>query len=142
MLAVTRFVWAKQCNCTEMYRKLHEVYGENAMPHQAIAVRCEMSENGRTDIDNAKREGRPSTATNSEIAACVKEIILANGRVAVEEIANKLDISHGSMQITVKHLEFNNPTYWLLQVGRNSSQGTVKLMPRLNKCLNKGSKYI
>ncbi|GBO44930.1 hypothetical protein AVEN_210650-1 [Araneus ventricosus] len=61
-----------------------------------------------TDTDNAELEGRPSTATNSEVAARVNESILGNRRVAVDEIANKLDISHGSMyKITAKHLEFN-----------------------------------
>ncbi|GBM48987.1 hypothetical protein AVEN_55201-1 [Araneus ventricosus] len=65
-----------------------------------------MFENGRTDIDDAEREGSPSTATNSEIAARANESILANRRMAVDEIANKLDISHGSVhEITVKHLE-------------------------------------
>ncbi|GBN27537.1 hypothetical protein AVEN_202380-1 [Araneus ventricosus] len=65
----------------------------------------------RTDvqiIDDAEREGRASTATNSEIAARVNESILANRRVAVDKIANKLDISHGSVhEITVTHLEFS-----------------------------------
>ncbi|GBN22908.1 hypothetical protein AVEN_142014-1 [Araneus ventricosus] len=106
--AVIRFLRAKRCNCTEIYRQLHEVYGETAMSRQAIAKWCNMFENGRTDIDHAEREGRPSTATNSEIAARVNESILANRRVVADEIANKLDISHGSMhKITVKHLEFN-----------------------------------
>ncbi|GBL82653.1 hypothetical protein AVEN_263726-1 [Araneus ventricosus] len=48
----------------------------------------------RTDIDDSESEGRPSTAINSEIAARVNDSILANRRVAVDEIANKLDISH------------------------------------------------
>ncbi|GBM61353.1 hypothetical protein AVEN_150496-1 [Araneus ventricosus] len=64
---------------------------------QAIAKWCNMFENGRTDIDDAGREGRPSTATNSEIAARVNESFLANSRVAVDAIANKLDISHGNV---------------------------------------------
>ncbi|GBO15576.1 hypothetical protein AVEN_268490-1 [Araneus ventricosus] len=78
------------------------------MSRQAIAKWCNMFENGRTDIDNAEREGRPSTETKSEIAARVNKSILANRRVAVDEIANKLDISHGSVhKITVENLEFS-----------------------------------
>ncbi|GBM75450.1 hypothetical protein AVEN_182320-1 [Araneus ventricosus] len=108
MRAVIRFLQAKRCNCTEIYRQLHEVHGENAMSRQAIAKCCSMFENGRTDIDGVEKEGRPSIATNSEIAARVNESILANRRVAVDEIANKLDISHGSVHKTiVKHLEFS-----------------------------------
>ncbi|GBM02452.1 hypothetical protein AVEN_76501-1 [Araneus ventricosus] len=108
MLAVIRFLWAKRCNCTEICRQLHEVYGENAMSRQVITKWCNMFEDGRTDIDGAERERRPSTATNSEIATRVNESILANRRVAVDEIANELDISHGSVhKIAVKHLEFS-----------------------------------
>ncbi|GBO36115.1 hypothetical protein AVEN_247461-1 [Araneus ventricosus] len=84
MREAIRFLWAKRCNCTEIYRQLHEVYGENATSRQAIAKWCSMFENGRTDIDYAEREGRPSTATNSGIAARVKEIILAKRRVAID----------------------------------------------------------
>ncbi|GBN64959.1 hypothetical protein AVEN_169226-1 [Araneus ventricosus] len=123
------------------------------MSRQAIAKWCNMFENGLTDVDDAEREGRPSTATNSEISARVNESILANRRVAVEEIANKLDISHGSMhKITVKYLEFSqacalpnswNPTYWLLDADQKFFALDIEtLMPRLYKCLNKGSYYI
>ncbi|GBN23082.1 hypothetical protein AVEN_40553-1 [Araneus ventricosus] len=101
-------LWAKRCNCIEIYRQLHEVSDENAMSRQAIAKWCNKFENGLTDINDAESEGRPSTARNSEIAAHVNDSILANRPVAVDEIANKLDISHGSAHtITVKHLEFN-----------------------------------
>ncbi|GBN34856.1 hypothetical protein AVEN_254846-1 [Araneus ventricosus] len=94
-------------NYTEIYRQLHGVCGENVMSLQTIAKWCNMFEKGRPDIDNDTRDGRPSTATNSEIAARMNESILANRSVTVDEIANKLDISHGSVhKITVKHLEF------------------------------------
>ncbi|GBM40529.1 hypothetical protein AVEN_76936-1 [Araneus ventricosus] len=153
MRAVIRFLWAKRCNCAEIYRQLHQVYGESAMSRQAIAEWCNMFENGRTDIGVAEREGRPSTATNSEIAARVNECILANRRIAIDEISSELDISHGSVhKITVKHLEFSevcanpiswNPTNWLLDDGWKFFAGDLeKLMPRLDKCLNKGSDYI
>ncbi|GBM04146.1 hypothetical protein AVEN_115521-1 [Araneus ventricosus] len=66
---------------------------------------CNMFENGRTDIDDAE-EG--STVINSKTAARVNENILANRPVAVDEIANRLDFSHGSVhKITFKHLEFS-----------------------------------
>ncbi|GBM03758.1 hypothetical protein AVEN_134970-1 [Araneus ventricosus] len=91
------------------------------MSRQAIAKWGNMFETGHTDIDDVEREGRPSTVTNSEIAARVNESILANRRVAVEEIATKLDISHGSVhKITVKHLEFT--TVGLSEKGKYNSE--------------------
>ncbi|XP_035215058.1 histone-lysine N-methyltransferase SETMAR-like [Stegodyphus dumicola] len=66
-----------------------------------------MFENLRTNIDDDEREGRPSTATNSEIAARVNECILLNRRTTIDEILDKLDISHGSgHKIIADHLEF------------------------------------
>ncbi|XP_035232347.1 uncharacterized protein LOC118204136 [Stegodyphus dumicola] len=97
MHAMIRFLWAKRCNCTKIYGKLHEVYGENAMSCQSIAKWSNMFENGRTDIDDAEHEGRLPTGTNSEIAARVNECILANRRITIDEISNELDISHESV---------------------------------------------
>ncbi|XP_035210768.1 histone-lysine N-methyltransferase SETMAR-like [Stegodyphus dumicola] len=66
-----------------------------------------MFENGHTDIDDAEREGRPSTATNAETAARLNECILANRRITIDEILNELDISHGSVyKIIADHLKF------------------------------------
>ncbi|GBM53512.1 hypothetical protein AVEN_261281-1 [Araneus ventricosus] len=108
MRAVIRFPWPKMSNCTEIYRQLHEVYGENAMSRQAIAKWCNMFEKGRTDIEVIEREGRSSTATNSEIAARVNECVIANRRIAIDEISNELDVSHGSLhKITAEQFKFH-----------------------------------
>ncbi|GFS55653.1 histone-lysine N-methyltransferase SETMAR, partial [Nephila pilipes] len=78
------------------------------MSHQAIAKWCSMFENGRSHIDDTEREGRPSTATNSEIAALMNEYILANRRITIDEISNKVDISHGSVhKIIAGHPQFH-----------------------------------
>ncbi|XP_035215010.1 uncharacterized protein LOC118188628 [Stegodyphus dumicola] len=67
-----------------------------------------MFENGHTDIEDAQREGRPSTATNSEIAALVNECIFAKRRIIVDEMSNELDISHGSVhKIIADQLQFH-----------------------------------
>ncbi|GBO07614.1 hypothetical protein AVEN_134017-1 [Araneus ventricosus] len=68
------------------------------MSRQATAKWRNMFERGHTDMDYAEREGRPTTSTNYEIAARVNELILANRPVEEDKIANKLDISHGSVR--------------------------------------------
>ncbi|GBM57275.1 hypothetical protein AVEN_58586-1 [Araneus ventricosus] len=78
------------------------------MSRQSIAKWCNMFENGRTDLEDAEREGRPSTATNSEIAARVNESILANRRITIDEISTELDIYHGSAhEIIAEQLKFH-----------------------------------
>ncbi|XP_035207602.1 uncharacterized protein LOC118182374 [Stegodyphus dumicola] len=107
MRAVIRFLGEK-INCCEMFRHLYDVYGENATGRQAIANWCDMLHNERTDIDDAQREGRPSTATESEIDASVNECILAKRHITIDEISNKLGISYGSVhKIIADQLQFH-----------------------------------
>ncbi|GBM40279.1 hypothetical protein AVEN_248300-1 [Araneus ventricosus] len=79
------------------------------------------------------KANRQISSTSSEIVAYVNERVLANTRVTADEIAHKLDISHGIMhKIIVEHLEFrkicarwvprlvteHKAQQWLLEVGR------------------------
>ena len=107
MRAVIRFLWVKRCNCCEIDRQLHEIYDENAMSSQVIAKWCDIIENRSSDIDDAERERRPFTATNSEMAACVSESIHANRHIIKIDISNELDIFHGGMlKVIVHELKF------------------------------------
>ncbi|XP_035227872.1 histone-lysine N-methyltransferase SETMAR-like [Stegodyphus dumicola] len=66
-----------------------------------------MFKNGHIDIDDTERDGRPSTAINSEMSAGVNECILANKRITIAEISNELDISYGNVhKITADQLQF------------------------------------
>ncbi|GFS94505.1 histone-lysine N-methyltransferase SETMAR [Nephila pilipes] len=68
------------------------------MSREAIEKFSNMFENGRTHIDDAERDVRPSTATNSKI--------VANVYITIDEISNKIDISYGSVhKIIVDYLE-------------------------------------
>ncbi|GFS37781.1 histone-lysine N-methyltransferase SETMAR [Nephila pilipes] len=76
------------------------------MSREAIEKLSNMFENGRTHIDDAERDERPSTATNSKIVARLNECILANVYITIDEISNKMDISYGSVhKIIADYLE-------------------------------------
>ncbi|XP_035220977.1 uncharacterized protein LOC118193925 [Stegodyphus dumicola] len=103
-----------------------------------------MFENGRTDIDDAERKGRPSTATNSEIAARVNECILTNRRKTIDEISNEQDIFHGSVhKIIADHLIFRKVcARWvprLLTEEHKASEGTAI---RHQKGFSPGNAYV
>ncbi|XP_035222842.1 uncharacterized protein LOC118195616 [Stegodyphus dumicola] len=68
-----------------------------------------MFKNERIDIDDTERDGRQSTATNSEMSAGVNECILANRySTTIAEISNELDISHGGVhKSTADQLQFH-----------------------------------
>ncbi|GBN96809.1 hypothetical protein AVEN_6971-1 [Araneus ventricosus] len=81
---------------------------KSRISRQSIAEWCYMFKNGRTHVNNAYCEGIPSNSANAEIFARVNESILANICVTTEEIANRLDISLGSVhKIIAKHFEFH-----------------------------------
>ncbi|GFS31103.1 histone-lysine N-methyltransferase SETMAR [Nephila pilipes] len=44
---------------------------------------------------DAEFEGRPSTATNSEISTRVNACIFANRHTTIDEMSNEMDISYG-----------------------------------------------
>jgi hypothetical protein len=52
-----------------------------------------MLKNGRTNVMDAERSGRPSTSTNDEKQEEAKAIILADGEATTDEIALQLGVS-------------------------------------------------
>ena len=52
--------------------------------------------NGVTSVTDALRSGQAHRVVTSEAIAAVEAIVKENGRVAVNEIAAHLDMSHGS----------------------------------------------
>ncbi|XP_011069097.1 PREDICTED: putative uncharacterized protein FLJ37770 [Acromyrmex echinatior] len=54
-----------------------------------------MFSEGREDVNDEERAGRPSTSTDENIDE-VKKIVLANRRITVREVAEDLNISIGS----------------------------------------------
>ena len=53
---------------------------------------------GRKDINDDDRPGRPNTLTTNESIEAVKKMILDNSRITIREIGNDVGISFGSCQ--------------------------------------------
>ncbi|GFS60350.1 hypothetical protein TNIN_13791 [Trichonephila inaurata madagascariensis] len=96
MRGCIRFVRVERCNCTKIYWKFHNVFGENIMLRQAIMKCCSMFEHGFTVIEDDKREERQST----EIIACVSPVIFANRRLVTKD--EEVDMFHESIQTQIK----------------------------------------
>ena len=54
-----------------------------------------MFSEGRVDVNDDERAGRPSTSTTDENIDEVKKIVLVNRRITVREVAEDLNISIG-----------------------------------------------
>ncbi|KAJ4439152.1 hypothetical protein ANN_15109 [Periplaneta americana] len=61
--SVIRFLNARHLKPAEIYRQLKEVYGDTVMNERNVRKWCEMFNNGRTNVHNETRPGRPSLIT-------------------------------------------------------------------------------
>ncbi|GBM94961.1 hypothetical protein AVEN_265274-1 [Araneus ventricosus] len=82
-----RFFGAKRFTSTEIHSRISAVYGPHAMSRPATVKWCQQFEDGRTDLTDAKRQGRPTTVSTSDMVQRVEDIILSNGRVSVAHTA-------------------------------------------------------
>ena len=57
---------------------------------------------GRTSLEDEARSGRPLDATDEEMCKKVRDLVYSDRRIQVEEIAQTLGISHGSVS-TILH---------------------------------------
>jgi len=89
---VIRFLHAVGENPTEIYRKLVAVYGDNVMSRKQVSVWCSAFTNGRTDLDDEPRAGRPRSSTTDENVVHVESLIQEDRRRKVREIAVELDL--------------------------------------------------
>ena len=53
----------------------------------------------RLSLEDKARSGRPLYATNKEMCKKVRDLVYSDRRIQVEEIAQALGISHGSVSI-------------------------------------------
>jgi transposase len=60
---VIRFLNAKNVCLAEIYRQVCEVYGENAVSDGMVRRWCRMFSEGRTNVHDDDRSGRPSIVT-------------------------------------------------------------------------------
>ena len=59
------------------------------------------SKRSRTSLEDKTRSGRPSDATDEEMCNKVRDLVYPDRRLKVEETANALHISHGSVSTTL-----------------------------------------
>lgn len=71
-------------------------YGEATLDRSNVYRWYKMFSEGREDVNDEERAGRPSTSTTDENIDEVKKIVLADRRITVREVAEDLDISIGS----------------------------------------------
>ena len=96
--AVIRFLWSEGLPEVEIHKRLLAQYGDNALSKRTVYEWIEKFKSGRTNVKHAEGAGRPSTSTSEAKTEQVQQMILGNRRITIDELAQSLQISHGSAQ--------------------------------------------
>ncbi|UYV80271.1 hypothetical protein LAZ67_18002251 [Cordylochernes scorpioides] len=88
-----KFCVKNEIKCADAFRKLTVAYGEATLDRSNVYRWYKMFSEGREDVNDEERAGRPSTSTTDEKINEVEKMILANRRITVREVAEDLNIS-------------------------------------------------
>ena len=97
---VIRFLQAENFRPCEIHQRLVAVYGEHVMNAVSVRKWCIIFTNGRTDIHDAEKSGRPSVITDA-LKEKVNRIIQENRHFTISEVSRAL-----VYQIVTKHLQY------------------------------------
>jgi len=82
---VIRFLQAENVRPSKIHRSLVAFYGEHVMNAASVRKLCTMFRNGRTDVHEAERSGRPSVITDA-LKQKLDRIIRDNRHFTVSEV--------------------------------------------------------
>ncbi|UYV71906.1 hypothetical protein LAZ67_9001019 [Cordylochernes scorpioides] len=91
-----KFCVKNEIKCADAFRMLTVAYREATLDRSNVYRWYKMFSEGREDVNDEERAGRPSTSTTDEKINEVEKMILANRRITVREVAEDLNISIGS----------------------------------------------
>ena len=89
---LTRLDWKP----VKIIEALQQVYGDSAPCRAVVYDWIKRFKEGRQQIEDDPREGRPSTSKSQENIKLVQNLVREDRRVTIDEIANEVGISHGS----------------------------------------------
>ena len=83
---VIQFLLARNNNAAEIYRQLCEVYGPNVMSDSKVRHWCRLFEEGRTNVHDEERSGRPSVITD-DLVEKVNTTLSGNRCFTISELS-------------------------------------------------------
>jgi transposase len=96
--AVIEFLTKEGCSLCNIHRRLQNVYGDVAIDRSNMHRWMRKFKEGVTSIEHKPRSGRPSTATTDTNRQRVDELIRAERRVTLRELATQLDCGHNAVK--------------------------------------------
>ena len=80
---------------TETFNLLQEVYGDATMSTTRIFEWHKRFREGREDVEDDPKSGRPITSRTNENVECVREKVRSDRRLTVRMIADELSMNRG-----------------------------------------------
>ncbi|KAJ4445099.1 hypothetical protein ANN_06898 [Periplaneta americana] len=81
---------------SQTIRKIQQVFGEDAMDVTQIKEWFNRFKDGRTSAESEQHCGRPQTARSAAVVERVRNLVMADRRLAVREIAEEVGVSKDS----------------------------------------------
>lgn len=95
--SVIRFLQATGVPPTDIHRKLTQVYGDKCMSVQMVRHWCREFSNGRKDVHDEERSGRP--AVSESIVEKIEREMLQNRRITIRELVDRIPgSSYGTVE--------------------------------------------
>jgi len=91
--SVIRFLFLDGKTCEEMKVKLHAIYKDHAPSMTTIRYWFNEFKRGRTSVFDEERPGRPIEVTTEDMVNKIHDVVLADRRVKIREIADIVSIS-------------------------------------------------
>ena len=104
---VIRVLQAENVRPSEIHRRRVAVYGEHVMNTASVRKWCKMFRNGRTDVHDTERSGRPSVITDA-LKQKVNRIIQENRHFTISEVYEQCpEVSHSVVyKIVTEHMQY------------------------------------
>ena len=99
--AVIWYLYLKGKTGQEIHCELTNVYGSSAASYAQVKFWVGEFKCSRTSLEDETRSGHPSDTTDEEMCNKVQDLVYSDRRIKVEEIANALHISYGSVSTTL-----------------------------------------
>ena len=105
--SVICFLWSGGVSGAKILWRLSAQYGNSVLPQRSVYKWIEKFKNGHTNVTH-EGAGRPSTATSDDNIEHVHDMVLLDRQLTIDEVANCLQISHGSAyEIIHNRLDFH-----------------------------------
>ncbi|KAJ4435632.1 hypothetical protein ANN_18248, partial [Periplaneta americana] len=88
---------------SQTIRKIQQVFGEDAMGVTQIKEWFNRFKDGRTSAESEQRCGRPQTARSAAVVERVRNLVMADRRLTVREIAEEVGVSKDSAHAILRN---------------------------------------